>query len=211
MSGSRETEEEEEEYVIREIIGAKMKGRKQHYIVLWDTKEVSLEPKDGLHIDLIREYESRVEQAAVTVLDPDPDPKWVQDGTEINRQTACVDYTVDSVHVLLTELKQKEKMIGELIHKQKQKGTVKDWEKGVLDEFAKVRDSRFEEVDEETKAKVLRENLAMRLRMILEAKKDGRMKGRLVGQGFLETVSQYGNKTDSPVASLTAMRMLLFM
>ena len=51
----------------------------------------------------------------------------------------------------------------------------------------------------------------MRLRMILEATKDGRMKGRLVGQGFLETVSQYGNKTDSPVASLTAMRMLLFM
>ena len=40
-----------------------------------------------------------------------------------------------------------------------------------------VRDSRFEEVHEETKAKVLRENLAMRLRMILEAKKDGRMKG----------------------------------
>ena len=50
-----------------------------------------------------------------------------------------------------------------------------------------LRDSRFEDVDEETKAKVLRENLAMRLRMILEAKKDGRMKGRLVGQGFLET------------------------
>ena len=91
---------------------------------------------------MIREYESRVEQAAATVLDPDPDPdpnpdpKWVQDGTEINRQAACVDYTVDSVHVLLTELKQKEKMIGELIHKQKQKGTIKDWEKGVLDKFA---------------------------------------------------------------------------
>ena len=81
-----------------------------------------------------------------------------------------------------------------MIHKQKQKGTIKDWEKGVFDEFAKVRDSRFEEVDEETNAKVLRlyslrENLAMRLRMILEAKKDGRMKGRLVGQGFLETVT----------------------
>ena len=88
---------------------------------------------------------------------------------------------------MITDLKQKAKMIGELIHKQKQKGTIKDWEKGVhvLDEFAKVRDSRFEEVDAETKAKVLRENLAMRLRMILEAKKDGRMKGRLVGQGFL--------------------------
>ena len=214
VSGSRETEGEEE-YAIREIIGTKMKGRKQQYIVLWDTKEVSLEPKEGLHPDLIKEYESRIEQAALTVLDPNPnpkqDPKWVQDATEINRGTACVDYTVNSVHALLTELKQKEKMIGELIHKQKQKGTVKDWEQGVLEEFAKVRDSRFEEVDEETKAKVLRENLAMRLRMILEAKKDGRMKGRLVGQGFLETLSQYGSKTDAPVASLTAMRMLLFM
>ena len=66
VSGSRETEEEVE-YVLREIIGTKMKGRKQHYIVLWDTKEVSLEPKDGLHIDSIKAYVSRVEQAAATV------------------------------------------------------------------------------------------------------------------------------------------------
>ena len=94
VSGSRETEEEEEEYVIRETIGTMMKGRKQHYIVPWDTKEVSLEPKEKIHIDLIREYESRVEQAAATVLDPDPDPNLdpkcvpVQDGNDINRQTA---------------------------------------------------------------------------------------------------------------------------
>ena len=33
VPGSRETEEEEE-YVIREIIGTKMKGRKQHYMWL---------------------------------------------------------------------------------------------------------------------------------------------------------------------------------
>ena len=38
---------------------------------------------------------------------------------------------------------------------------------------------------------------SLKERRILEAKKDGRMKGRLVGQGFLEAVLQYGNKTDS--------------
>ena len=47
--------------------------------------------------------------------------------------------------------------------------------------------------------------------MLLELKKDERRKGRLVGQGFWETESQYGKKIDSPVASLAAVRMLSFM
>ena len=66
-------------------------------------------------------------------------------------------------------------------------------------------------MSEEVRQKVIREKLAMRLRMLLELKKDERRKGRLIGQGFWETESQYGKKIDSPVASLAAVRMLVFM
>ena len=51
----------------------------------------------------------------------------------------------------------------------------------------------------------------MKLRMMLESKKDGRRKGRLVGQGFWEDKGVTGAHNDRPVASFAAVRMLLFM
>ena len=50
----------------------------------------------------------------------------------------------------------------------------------------------------------------MKLRMILESKKDGRRKGRLVGQGFWEDVYTTGVHVDSPVAHFASVRALLF-
>ena len=47
--------------------------------------------------------------------------------------------------------------------------------------------------------------------MILERKGDGRKKGRLIGQGFLEGVEVTGTYVDSPMSSFAAVRMLLFM
>jgi hypothetical protein len=47
--------------------------------------------------------------------------------------------------------------------------------------------------------------------MILEHKKDGRRKGRLVGQGFWEDVCTTGQYVDSPVACFATVRSLLFM
>ena len=57
----------------------------------------------------------------------------------------------------------------------------------------------------------LRAGACMKLRMILESKKDGRRKGRLVGQGFGEDKGVTDVHIDSPVASFAAVRMLLFM
>ena len=51
----------------------------------------------------------------------------------------------------------------------------------------------------------------MKMRMILESKRDGRRKGRLVGQGFWEDRGVTSDHIDSPVASFAAVRMLLFM
>lgn len=109
------------------------------------------------------------------------------------------------------EMNDMERMVAELMLKQKASGTVEEWLPGVQEEFDTVKGLRFEEVDEATAAQVRREGLAMKLRMILEAKKDGRRKGRLVGQGFWEAVGVTGANVDSPVASFAAVRMLLFM
>ena len=65
-------------------------------------------------------------------------------------------------------------------------------------------------MDSVTAERVLREGLGMKLRMILEAKRDGRKKGRLVGQGFWEDTTVTGIHVDSPVASFAAVRTLLF-
>ena len=173
----------DEEYPIKAIIGTKVKGKKKHYVVLWDDEleSVTLEPESEIHNELKEEYEERI-STAMQVCD-----------------------------AMIVELQDKERMVSELIRKQKQKGTVEEWIPGVEAEFKKVRDARLEDVSEEVRQKVIREKLAMRLRMILELKKDERKKGRLVGQGFWERESQYGKKIDSPVASLAAVRMLLFM
>ena len=148
---------DEEEYPIKAIIGSKMKGKKKHYVVLWDDglESVTLEPEKEIHNELREEYEERISTAMQT----------------------C--------EAMIVELQDKERMVSELIKKQKQTGTVEDWIPGVEAEFKKVRDARLEDVSEEVRQKVIREKLAMRLRMLLELKKDERRKGRLVGQRVL--------------------------
>ena len=104
-----------------------------------------------------------------------------------------------------------DKAVSALIDKQSLPGTVAEWKQGYIDEVKKVTDLRFIEVSEEEKSKVLRGNVGMRLRMILELKRDGRKKGRLVCQGFWEPKAYTNNKSDSPVASITSVRTLLAM
>ena len=147
----------DEEYDIKAIIGTKMKGKKRHYVVLWDDglESVTLEPEEEIHHELKEEYEERIRTAMQT----------------------C--------EAMIVELQDKERMVSELIRNQKQTGTVEDWIPGAEAEFKKVGDARLEEVSEEVRQKVIREKLAMRLRMLLELKKDDRRKGRLVGQRVL--------------------------
>ena len=53
----------EDEWSIKAIIGTKTKKKRKHYIILWDSDEVTLEPKDMLEEDvpdMLKEYEERV-------------------------------------------------------------------------------------------------------------------------------------------------------
>ena len=180
-------ESAEKEYEIKAIIGKANQGRAKRYIVEWEEScggGVTIEPASGLHADLIREYELKLGSAhkALAVIHSE------------------IDSNCDNI----------DRMLSELMIKHKVTGTVSDWKPGVEEEFNTVSDIRFEEVDSETAERVIREGLGMKLRMILEHKKDGRRKGRLVGQGFWEDVDTTGLYVDSPVASFATVRSLLF-
>ena len=97
------------------------------------------------------------------------------------------------------------------MRKQKITGSVEEWVPGVTTELESVIEERMEEVSDEVREQVLREEMGMKLRMILERKGDGRKKGRLIGQGFLEGEEVTGTYVDSPVSSFAAVRMLLFL
>ena len=71
-----------------------MKGKKKHYVVLWDDEleSVTLEPESEIHDELKEEYEERISTATQT----------------------C--------EAMIVELQDKERMVSELIKKQKKKG-----------------------------------------------------------------------------------------
>ena len=104
-----------------------------------------------------------------------------------------------------------ERAVAELLRAQRMEGTVDEWVPGYVKEMKEVGERRFEEVtDEGEREAVLRSGVAMRLRMILERKRDGRRKGRLVAQGFLEPGWMTQGKEDSPVASGMSIKALFF-
>ena len=112
--------------------------------------------------------------------------------------------------MLLSALSESEKAVRELLRKEGLPGDLQDWVAAYDSEFQQVADSRLEEVVGEEKEKVLRQGLVMRLKMILKIKRSGRYKARLVAQGFMEPGWLTEGKEDSPVASLSSVRSILF-
>ena len=181
---SDDTELPDQEYCIESIIGTKHRGRAKRYVVEWASGETSLEPESTLREDVPVMLDQYIEKVRAA-------------------EAACV--------VQLDGRTDIERMVSELMRRYKQEGSVEDWLEGVQDEWEAVIGGRCEEVSEEVRDEVLRAGVCMKLRMILESKKDGRRKGRLVGQGFWEDKGVTGAHIDSPVASFAAVRMLLFM
>ena len=98
----------------------------------------------------------------------------------------------------------------ELMVSQNVGGEDEKWVEGYVRELETVGEKRLEEVFGEEAKEAMRTGYAMRLRMILERKKDGRHKGRLVGQGFLEPRRMTKGREDSPVASHSTIRAVFF-
>ena len=101
--------------------------------------------------------------------------------------------------------------VQELIISERVKGTVQDWMPGYVHELNEVRTRRLDKLSVEKAAEVAKAGRAVKMRMRLEAKKDGRKKGRLIIQGFREPTAWDRGGTDSPVAAMASIRTLLFM
>ena len=102
-----------------------------------------------------------------------------------------------------------EDIVRHLIDKQNKKGDVQDWIQPYQEEFNQVKNRRLEQITDIDKIQEIK-NDALPLRMILETKRDGRKKGRLVAIGFKEPKHWDIKSNSSPVASINIIRALLY-
>jgi hypothetical protein len=87
---------------------------------------------------------------------------------------------------------------------------VRSYIPGYMKEKDMVTQLRLEPVSENMAQYIRTRKLAVRLKMLLEAKKDGRRKGRLVLQGFRAPAWWRVGAIDSPVVATATIRTLIF-
>ena len=85
-------------------------------------------------------------------------------------------YTTDSPIPTYTD---EEMIVHKLIHKQNKQGSVQDWIAPYRAELHEVENRRLTMLEDDDITEDIRRD-ALPLRMILETKRDGRLKGRLV-------------------------------
>ena len=103
-----------------------------------------------------------------------------------------------------------EDIVKHLIAKQNKKGDVNDWIKPYQEEFMQVKNRRLEPITDLDMIKQIQVD-ALPLRMILETKRDGRLKARLVAIGFKEPRHWDITSNSSPVVAINTIRAFLFM
>ena len=101
--------------------------------------------------------------------------------------------------------------ICQLLRQQKRTGTIEEWAPGYRAELNEVTRRRLRPLTDEEVTRVGAAQKAVRLRMNLEPKRDGRRKCRLILQGFREPKSWDRGTIDSPVASLSTIRAMVFL
>ena len=87
---------------------------------------------------------------------------------------------------------------------------VRSYIPGYMKEKDMVTQLRLEPVSETMAQYIRNRKLAVRLKMLLEAKKDGRRKGRLVLQGFRAPSWWRVGAVDSPVVATATIRTIIF-
>ena len=101
--------------------------------------------------------------------------------------------------------------VSQLLKLQKRPCTVAEWLPGYTTELNEVTRRRLRPLSHDEVVRVNAVGKAVRLRMNLEPKRDGRRKCRLILQGFREPKSWDRGTIDSPVAALSTIRALVFM
>ena len=101
--------------------------------------------------------------------------------------------------------------VAQLLRQQKRSGTTDEWLPGYRSEMREVTRRRLRPLSQEEIVACEVTQKAVRLRMNLEPKRDGRKKCRLILQGFREPKSWDRGTIDSPVAALSTIRAMVFM
>jgi hypothetical protein len=101
-------------------------------------------------------------------------------------------------------------VVSKLMRDQGLQGDPKEFIPGYYKELHTVTTLRLKPVTPEVAAYIRSKKLAVRLKMLLEVKKDNRRKGRLVLQGFRAPAWWKVGPTDSPVVATSALRALIF-
>ena len=104
-----------------------------------------------------------------------------------------------------------EEAVSRLMARQRLQGTVSEYVPGYRAELQHMVDRRLRQLSPEEEARVRLNHPVVTLRMIPEAKKDGRRKARLVLQGFKEPREWDVGSNVSPVAYPSTIRSLVFM
>ena len=204
-------EGEDPVWEVEAIESKRGKGAKAKYVVKWKgSDERTEEPRKHLvHSDygckeLLEEFEAELKRNSRV---GNPAKTTKRDKGRPRRAGLA---TADDGSGTPDECQQDRTAVAELIHQQRQKGGVDDWLPGYQSELREVRRRRLRKIEDKDELRTAQSS-AVRLRMNLEPKHDGRKKSRLILQGFREPREWDGGPTDSPVVSLASIRMMLYM
>ena len=101
------------------------------------------------------------------------------------------------------------KAVRQLIDKQNKDGTVDDWIKPYNEEYNQICKRRLTRLNkDELTREIMR--TAIPMRMLLDTKRDGRLKARLVALGYREPREWDTKSNSSPVADITSIRTMLY-
>jgi hypothetical protein len=187
-------------YEVERVRKSRMcKGRKQ-YLVKWKgytDKENTWEYLESMSCDeLIADFESHVAMTA------EIDRKLLQSDEEVDRQASVV-FGDGDCHARTA--------VCRLMSRQCLEGGVDDYLPGYKTEVRNVLKRRMILQNPAAAAQIRESEHVVSLRMLLEHKRNGRKKGRMICQGFKEPVSWDTGSNMSPVAFIDSIRMLILM
>jgi hypothetical protein len=205
-------------YEVEKILNKKTVKGNNMYLIKWKgygKRHNSWEPETNLNGELLQSFEAARDSHTALLVAAALEPGFFSDlhfeGVEdVLHDTLCRAYAASLHKQTEAVVHDSRKAVEHLMSKQKVGGTVDDWLPGYEAELEKVKRLRLRELEPEEAVRVRKDQLVPRLRMILEAKRDGRRKGRLILQGFLEPYSwDSGVSNDSPVVGMATIRCLL--
>ena len=117
-------------------------------------------------------------------------------------------YTIEELGMAETEVKE---AVSRLVNRQQLEGEVASCVPGYCKELEHMMSRRLRLLSSVGEARARHNHPVVSLRMLLEHKKDGRRKARLMLQGFKEPLEWDVDSNVSPVAFSSSVRSLVFM